>query len=381
MKSLKNIIKWAIISLSALIIGLYLFGYGYLITAVRTIYFNGHTTAFLEDYTEFDNRTIEAGTHQPWPEHKNYNKIAPTVKLNEIHKKYESVAFLVIRKDSVWHEQYFDGYDNRSRSNSFSMAKSIVSALMGKAIMEGHIKSLDQPVSDFFPEFSEGAAAKLTVGDLSSMGSSMNWDESYYSPFSVTTQAYFDSNLRDVILEQEITDNPGPGKSYEYLSGNTQLLGMIVEKATGQKLSDYLSEKFWKPLGANDDATWQLDSEEFGLEKAYCCIASNVRNFARFGKLYKDLGKWNGEQILDANFVEKSIRPRFEDGENYGYGFWLSNYMNKEIFYMRGHLGQYTIVIPEDNLIIVRLGRIAPETTIEPFLDEVYEMLAHETKN
>ena len=155
----------------------------------------------------------------------------------------------------------------------------------------------------------------------------------------------------------------------------------MIEKATGEKLSNYPLEKFWKPLGANNNASWQLDSVAHEMEKAYCCIASNVRNFARFGKLYKDFGEWNGKQILDSSFVQKSIRPRFPDGENYGYGFWLGTYMDKDIFYMRGHLGQYTVVIPEDNIIFVRLGRVAPETTVEPFLDAVYEMLANDTKN
>lgn len=381
MRRLKNILKWFVIAITLLIVGLYIFGYGYLITAVKTIYLSGHTTAFLEDYTKFDNRTIDAGNPQPWPIHKAYNLVKPSTRLNTIHKKYQSVAFLIIKNDSIWHEHYFEDYHKLSKSNSFSMAKSIVSAMLGKAIMEGYIKDLDQPVGDFFPEFSEGTAAKLTVGDLASMASSINWDERYYSPFSITTRAYFDDNLKEVILGLKVTDDPGPGTSYEYLSGNTQLLAMVIEKATGQQLSNYLSEKFWKPLGANDTATWQLDSEENGLEKAYCCIASNARNFARFGKLYKDFGAWNGQQILDTSFVKKSISPRFADGENYGYGFWLSNYMNKEIFYMRGHLGQYTIVIPEDNIIIVRLGRIAPETTIEPFLDEAYNMLVNNTEN
>ena len=135
-------------------------------------------------------------------------------------------------------------------------------------------------------------------------------------------------------------------------------------------------------MGAENSALWQIDDEENRLVKAYCCIGSNARDFARFGKLYKDYGKWNGEQILDSAFVAKSITPRFSDSPEYGYGFWLSDYVEKKIFVMRGILGQYVIVIPEDDLIIVRLGHKRGNKTDLPFssdfyvyVREVYEMI------
>lgn len=135
-------------------------------------------------------------------------------------------------------------------------------------------------------------------------------------------------------------------------------------------------------MGAENEALWQTDKED-GIVKAYCCVASNARDFARFGKLYKQNGKWNGQQILDSTFVATSTVPRFAASPEYGYGWWLSDYMNKKIYYMRGHLGQYVIVVPEDDLIIVRLGhRNAPNTNgtahsddFYVFLDETYKML------
>lgn len=383
MKFLKIFFKWLIALVILLIVSLYLFNYDYLIKAVINVYGTGHTTAYLNDYTVFDNRIIEKGDPQPWPLHRDYNKVNPTEKLQALHKEMGTIAFAIIKNDSIWYEQYYESYDKNSKSNSFSMAKSMVSAMLGKAITEGKIKSLDQPVSDFFPEFSEGMAARLTVGDLSSMSSGLNWDESYYSPFSITTRAYFDDDLRDIILGLKVVEEPG--QSYKYLSGNTELLAMVLEKATGQTLSAYLSDNFWKPLGAENDALWQLDSEKYGMEKAYCCVAGNARDFARFGKLYKDHGKWNGKQLLDSAFIARSVTPRFPDTPQYGYGFWLSNYKNKDIFYMRGHLGQYVIVIPEDDLIIVRLGhRKAKRTGDDPhssdfytYIDEAFTMLNH----
>lgn len=354
MKALKKILIGFVAIFAVLIALLYLFKVDYLITAVRKIYFNGHVTAFLDDYKEFENRTIpKSNTPQPWPLATDYNKFKPTETLEKWHKDLGTVAFLVIKNDSLWSESYYDGYDKDSKSNSFSMAKSVVSAALGKAISQGKIKNLDQLVSDFYPQFKQGKSAAMTVGDLSSMASGLDWDESYYSPFSITTRAYFDEHLDQVILSQKGVEDPG--KSYKYLSGNTQLLAMVIEKATGKSLADYVSENFWQPMGAENPALWQTDRKD-GVVKAYCCIASNARDFARFGKLYEHYGNWNGQQILDSAFVAKSIAPRFADSPQYGYGFWLSEYQGKKVFYMRGHLGQYVIVIPEDKLIIVRLG-------------------------
>ncbi len=355
MKFFKKLLKGIVIIVLAFIALAYIFDYDYILRGVRISYFTGHTSAFIDDYTYFDNATIEKGSNpQSWPMHADYNSVPLTDQLEETNTRFGTVAFLIIKNDSIWSETYYDGYGVDSKSNSFSMAKSITSAMLGKAIMEGHIKSLDQPVSDFFSEFSEGMAAQLTVGDLSSMSSGLDWVEHYYSPFSITARAYYDDDLAETILGLKVVEEPG--KSFKYLSGNTQLLGMVIEKATGQKLSKYLSESFWKPLGAEHEAFWQLDDDTNKLEKAYCCIASNARDFARFGKLYKDHGKWNGRQILDSTFIARSTRPRFEQDDMYGYGFWLANHVGKRIFYMRGILGQYTIVIPEDNVIIVRLG-------------------------
>ena len=382
MKHLKKAIFILALFLISLTVLAYAFNVDYLIKAIRTIYIKGHQTAFLEDYKEFDNGTIaKSDVAQPWAIHKNYNKIKATPALEEIHKKLGTVAFLIIKNDSVWQESYYDGFDKNSKSNSFSMAKSIVSASLGKAIMEGKIKGLNQLVSDFYPQFKEGKSAKMTVGDLSSMSSGLNWEEAYYSPFSITTRAYFTNDLSGVILGLKGID--APGEKYKYLSGNTQLLAMIIEKATGENIQNYVSKNFWKPMGAENDALWQTDKKD-GIVKAFCCIASDARDFARFGKLYKQYGKWNGKQLIDSTFVAKSIMPRFKESPEYGYGWWLSDYKGKRIFYMRGHLGQYVIVIPEDELIIVRLGNEKGlQTDKSPhsddffvYIDETYKMLA-----
>ena len=359
-----------------LIIGfglLYISDYSYLLDAVSKTYLTGHKTAFLSDYNYFDNRTLPPSEKpQPWPLHQEYNKLELTKKQEQLVAENQTVALMLIKNDSIVFEKYYEDYGKDSKSNSFSMVKSYVAALLGKAIMDGAIKSLDQPVVEFFPTLKGPYAQQLTVGDLASMASGQQWDESYYSPTSVTTAAYFVKDLDKLILDQPITEEPG--KSYRYKSGTTQLLGMVIAKATGKNLTDYLYESFWNPMGAEFEALWQIDSKENGREKAYCCLASNARDFARLAKLYKNHGLWNGQRLLDSSFIAKSLTPRFKESPQYGYSWWLKNDEEKTVFMNRGHLGQYVITFPQEDLIFVRLGHSKGPRgdKDDPFTPDIY---------
>lgn len=354
----------------------YISDYDYLLRAVSKIYMTGHKTAYLSDYTQFDNHTLPASKNpQAWPEHKDYNRITLPKTLEAYHEKNRTTAFVLIKNDSVYIEKYYNGYGPDSKSNSFSVAKSFVSALLGKAIMQGYIESLDQAVKDFIPELKGLYANRVTVGDLASMASGQRWSEAYYSPFSVTTAAYFVKDLDQLILAQPIDETPG--KEFIYKSGTTQLLGMVIAKATGKNLTDYLYETLWNPMGAEHESYWQVDSVEMGVEKSYCCIASNAKDFARLAKLYKDHGKWNGTTLLDSTFVAKSLQARFPDSPQYGYSWWLKKYKDQEVFMMRGHLGQYVITFPKEDLILVRLGHSkGPKGASEdPFTPDIYRYM------
>ncbi|MTG98043.1 serine hydrolase domain-containing protein [Myroides albus] len=378
-----KILKWFLGSILVLVALAYLFKVDYLFTAVRTIYFNGYTTAFLDDYKYFPTRTIanDSNNIQPWPVAVDYNQIKATEELEKAHVELQSIAYLIIKNDSLWYESYYDGYDKGAYSNSFSMAKSIVSAAFGKALQLGEIKEENDKVINYIPELTGKYKDDLTVADLSKMSSGLKWDEGYYSPFSVMTEVYFVKDLRKVMQKISIDDEPG--KEFIYKSGDTEMLTMVLEKATGMYLSDYVSKHFWKPMGAENPALWQLDHEGTGVEKSFCCFTSNARDFARFGKLYKDFGKWNGQQILDSVYVAKSIKQQYANGPEYGYGWWLVKYRDQEFFYMRGHLGQFVIVSPKDNVIIVRLGhKKGVQTEEDPhsndlylYIDEAYKML------
>ena len=354
---IQKILKWMTIIIAGLIALIYAFDVDYLLKGIRVVYLTGNNTAYLSDYKHFDNRIIEPSpVAEPWAKHNKYNTIEETEKLAAINKDRRTKAFLVIKNDSIVFEKYFDGYSESSKSNSFSMTTSITVTLLGKAIMDGKIKSLDQPVGDFFDEYKTGFGAELTVGNLASMSSGMKWNEKYYSVINITSESYFSNDLRSVILNQKIIEKPG--QKFRYSSGDTQLLGMIIEKATNTNLSDYLRNNFTNPMGFENEALWQLDSEESGMEKAYCCFASNAKDFARFGKLYKNNGKWNNEILLDSTFINKATNPVFEASPYYGYGWWLDTFEGKKVYTMNGHRGQFVIVFPEEDIIIVRLGDI-----------------------
>jgi CubicO group peptidase (beta-lactamase class C family) len=321
----------------------------------KAIYYN---YADIDDLNLFVSRQVPKGAPQEWPVASDYNKKSlPEATLKELEKN-KSVAFLVIKDDSIRYEQYWDHYDQSSLSNSFSMAKSFVSVLIGVALDEGKIKSLDEPVGNYIPHFKEGANAELTIRQLLMMSSGLNWNESYSSLFSVTTEAYYGTDLAKLVNNMKVVSPRG--KKFDYMSGNTLVLGMIVEKATGMKLAEYASEKLWKPMGAVHAAEWSLDHKD-GIEKSFCCFYSNARDFARFGKLYLDSGMWNGKQLVSKQYVRESLTPAQLDFTGnelncYGYQWWITEERGHHIFYCRGLNGQYIVVIPDQKIIFVRLG-------------------------
>lgn len=337
----------------------------------------------IDDLEIFPYRTIETGNPQPWPLAAAYNQIPLTGSLKKELEDFKTVAFLVVKNDSILMEHYWENYSANSYSNSFSMAKSVVGILTGIAIAEGKIRSLDQPVSDFIPEFKNPPNDQLTVDHLLTMSAELNWDESYSSLTSETTEAYYGKNLRKQMLRLRTTGSPGV--NFKYQSSCTQLLGMVIEKAAGKKLSEYFSEKLWQPIGAESDARWSLDQSN-GIEKAYCCIYSNARDFARIGKLYLDSGRWNGSQLVPEDYVLNSIKPsalsdKGRPNTEYGFQWWIGEYSGHKIFYARGILGQYILVLPDEKMIVVRLGHLRDKDEqgnlrdVPVYIHELSEML------
>lgn len=375
MRVLSRILAWLAGIVLVIVIVAYAANVQYIFKAVWVTYMHGHRTAYLADYTHFDNHIVEVGAAQPWSRASTADGPVLPDSIRAFHDSIRSVAYLVIHRDSIRFEAYFDGYDETSHSNSFSMAKSVVGAILGKVIENGDIDSIEQLVTEFVPEITGPYADRLTLKDLVTMSSGMAWDERYYSPFSITTKAYFYHDLPEAIRELPIESQPG--QRFKYQSGDTQLLGIAIQRATERSLSALLADYFWKPMGAEHAAYWQVDSRESGYEKAYCCLASNARDFARFGKLYLQNGNWNGQQLLPEEYIQASLRPRFADSPQYGYSWWMGSFEEKPYFYMDGHLGQYVIVVPEDELIVVRLGHQVDGKRKNNPAASFYKFIAH----
>ena len=335
-------------------------GKTWLYKGIAITYLKGYTSSYIHDFIYFPSDTISAGKHQEWLISKNYNKADMPAFINEIHEELETTAYLIIRNDSIQYEKYWHGYSADSMSNSFSMAKSWVSTLIGIAISEGKIKSVNQKVCDFLPEFCVSANSNITIKHLLTMGAGLNWTENYYNPIGKTADAYYGNNLRRLILNLKTIHSPG--EKFQYNSACTQLLAFILEKATKQKPSSYASEKLWIPMGAKHPALWNTDSKK-GDVKGFCCINSNARDFARLGILYMHSGNWKGVQILDSSYIKEATSSadlfdkNGEENKNYGYQLWISKYKNMNMYYSKGLCGQYVICIPEKNMIVVRLGR------------------------
>lgn len=334
----------------------------------------------IDDYKLFENRTIEKGEPQEWKVSAKYNSVNFTPEQLAYFDEYKTVAFLVVKDTMLLSETYWGGYGKDSYSNSFSMSKSIVSLLIGCAIQDGYIKNLDLPVSDFIPEYKTGDRSKITLRNLLTMSSQLSWDESYSSLFSITTQHYYGNNIRRIIYNLHSIGKPG--EVYSYRGSDPQLLAMVIETVTGKKLSEYASEKLWKPLGAEHDALWSLDKKD-GLEKASCCFNSNARDFARIGQLVLNGGKWKGQQLIPEWYISEATKPVSElfdielnqPNQRYGYQWWIMNYKDYNIFFARGILGQYIFVIPELNTVIVRLGHKRNSVRINGHPEDVYKYI------
>jgi len=288
-----------------------------------------HLMPKIDQYTIFDNRNVAAGDPQPWDFAKDYtNKVIPH-EFESDFSKYQTVAFVVVQHNKIIFEQYWKNYTPISLSNSFSMSKSIISLLVGCA-------------------------------------------ESHNSLFSKTTEAYYGKDLWKLTLTEKMVEKPGV--RFNYQSGVSQILAFLLQKATGKSVSQYASEKIWTPIQAEEDAVWSLDHKK-GMEKAYCCFNSNARDFARLGQLILNKGRWNGKQVVDSNYIKEATTPatwlqytpKSTHNESisvkpvpctfYGYQFWIANYQGLKVPYFRGILGQYILVIPELDAVIVRLGK------------------------
>lgn len=331
----------------------YMLGYDYLFKGIWVTYLHGDTSATIDDGKFFPSHTIVRGTPKPWVKDANYNKTKLPENILKNLKDSKTAALVVIKNGKLLHEEYWNGYNANSRTNSFSMAKTVTTLLMGAAIADGKIDSENQYFSDFYQNYANVPYGnKLTLKDLSSMEAGLNWHENYKNPFSPNAKAYYGKSLGKSVLLKNFKENPGT--KFEYQSGSTQLLGFAIRKAVNMPIASYASKKLWIPLGMEQNAEWSTD--DFGMEKTFCCIQSDAKDFAKLGQLMLNNGKVDTVQIIKPDFIQKMITPTKLSKNSYGMGLWI-NYDNPiKHYFFWGLLGQYIIVIPEKQMTIVRTG-------------------------
>lgn len=344
-------------------IGLYSFGavFGISLFTLKPFLASAiyHNFADIDDYRIFANREVKTSNPEPW-ETSASQKAGPKAETQALLDELKTTALLMVENGKITYEKYSLTGGMDEISGSFSMAKSIVGMLTGFALQDGAIPRLDQEIKMWITEWTDRPEGKITVRDLLTMSSGLNWDESYWNPFSITTEAYYGSTMLHTTLKQRLIHDPG--KVFSYQSGTTQLLGIVVARAVNKSLSQYASEKIWQPLGAEKTALWSIDHPENlneatnhpSMEKAYCCFNARARDFAKIGQFILQEGQWHGKQLLDAKYIQEMTSPKVAD--YYGYQWWVLDTPKGKIPYARGILGQYIMVIPQKNRVIVRLG-------------------------
>jgi CubicO group peptidase (beta-lactamase class C family) len=271
----------------------------------------------------------------------------------------ETLAFLVVHDDRLVFERYFLGSDRATLQTSFSVAKSILSTLIGIAIEEGHIGSVEDPVTEFVPELLERDRRfeEITLRHLLTMSSGLRYVEQENPlPWGDDITTYYGVDLRDAALEDTVIERP-PGRVWLYNNYNPLLLGLVLERATGMSVSNYASTRLWEPLGAEFDASWSLDSERSGFEKLESGFNAAPVDYARFGLLFLHGGEWKGTRIVPREWVESATAGDATDPAGFYQWFWWVDDQRPDRFYALGNFGQYVYVAPDADAVIVRNGR------------------------
>ncbi|MFN7180683.1 serine hydrolase domain-containing protein [Hyphomonas sp.] len=274
--------------------------------------------------------------------------------LNAYMLKQNSAALVILQGGKVRAEIYGNNFRPDGRWTSFSVAKSLTSTLVGAAILDGHIKSLDDKVSAYVPGLEGSAYDDVTIAQLLTMTSGVAWNEDYDDPSSDV--AVFDkhepaSGMSGIVSYMRTLKRAHPpGEVWNYSTGETNLIGVLVSEAAGKTVADYLSEKIWAPYGMQQDATWLLGSD--GHEISGCCIQATTRDFARFGQFMLEGAATKNGPVVPPDWIHPATTRQADIGQaGHGYGFqWWTwddgSYMADGIF------GQGIFIDPARNLVI-----------------------------
>jgi CubicO group peptidase (beta-lactamase class C family) len=288
--------------------------------------------------------------------------------LSELHRISKTTGFLVIKNGKIVQERYFGGASETSTFTSMSVAKSFTSTLVGIALADGKIKSIDDPITDYLPEFKGTGYDDVPIKAILQMSSGVKFTERYdpgrYSDMDLMFErGMIDENepLNDYL--KGLARMAPPGTKFAYKGADTQALGWMIRRVTGESLADYLSDKIWQPMGMERDAFWNVDhAGPDGMETAFTCLNATLRDFGRFGEMFLNRGRWNGRQIVPAEWVEQattSQSPQVQPGKIFkysplGYGYQWWTFPEDGAFAAEGIYFQFIFVDPKEDLVIVK---------------------------
>ncbi len=266
-----------------------------------------------------------------------------------------SAALLILQGGQLRLERYGLGFDSAGRWTSFSVAKSVTSTLVGAALRDGHIKSMDDKVSDYVTGLKGSAYDDVSVRQLMTMTSGVRWNEDYADPNSDV--ARFNNHKpepgQDALVSylRQLPRAAPAGTRWNYSTGETNLIGLLVIQATGKPLAQYLQEKIWQPAGMEQQATWLLSKT--GKEISGCCLQASARDFARFGQFVLEGAKVQGQAIVPDGWLQAATHKEADigvPGRGYGYQWWT---YDDGSFTARGIFGQAIFIDPKRQLVIV----------------------------
>lgn len=328
----------------------------------------------IDDYSHYPGRELAPGVSPFVPAQADEEMVISGESLSEYGSGIDletvldannTIAFLVLKDDTILYERYYQGHTVSSVSQIFSVTKSFTSALIGLAIEDGLIDAVDQSITGLIPELEEKGFGDVTFRHLLTMMSGSSYQEND-NPFGEHVILNFTPQLERWILSFDMEAEPGT--VFRYKSGDNALLGLALARALApETIVDYTQRRLWSPLGMQDRGIWTIDHQGDGLEKTWCCLAISARDLARFGSLYLNEGIWGEERILPATWVEQSTQRgqvpeaawpedyRSIGWRSYGYQWWLLSEEDGDFFGL-GKDGQFLYVNPRTKTVIVRLG-------------------------
>ncbi|MGO4290012.1 serine hydrolase domain-containing protein [Chitinophaga sp. RAB17] len=341
----------------------------------------------ITDYRHFPNAPIRRGgvvrnfedARSGWKERTithTYHGRPQQVLLSDLLTQTGSTACIVMQQNNILLDACFNGYTSNSINTSFSVAKSMVSALTGIALEEGAIHSIQDTVGRYIPSYDVPGLRDITVAHLLQMCSGLEYREGV-TPWSDDARIYYGTHLREQALKARLVETPG--SIYHYNNYNLILLGMILEKATGQPVPLYFQEKIWRHIGAAADASWSMDSRASGFAKMESGFNAIAMDFVRFGALYLQNGAFNGKQVIPAAWLEKSVSPPVLKADTQKYlsrlspplckwtgsssGYYKYLWWGQQVdphnfdYFALGAKGQFIYICPRKQAVIVRFGK------------------------